>query len=1048
VEAERRQITVLFTDMVGFTSFSERSGEEAAFTLMSSLWKLMAEAVREHGGVVQDFTGDGIMAVFGAPIALEDGPLRASRAALSILQRLKADAPDLEAKHGVRPQMRIGVNTGPAVVGKVDDRDGSGAAVLGDTVNFAARLQSIAEPNSVFISEATHQAVQGLVDAIFAGERAIKGKSELQKVYRLNAVRQGAARFAAAVSRGLSVFVGRERELDLLERELDKSQYELCVVDTVAEPGMGKSRLLYEFRERISKDRTFVRSASCSPDGQQTPFLPFIEIVRGLFRVSPGEAEKEVAQKLKIGLTTLSLCSTRNVGLLQHLLGLEVRDGALTGLDGMLIGLRTRELVQQLIEARCRLSPVLMIIEDLHWIDSASEELLRKLVESVHKLPLLLVTTRRPEYTPPWLDGSVVTKLSLEPLPVGDIRHLVQARLDVDALPDALARWVSEKAEGNPLFAEEIASFLTEHGILRTAAGLPQLDTAGLAGALPSNVQSLLTARVDRLSPSDRALLQAASVIGRQFDPHLLTVVDGGTDVNDRLAAMQALNLVRPQTKSNDYEFKHALVRDALYQSLLSQARRTLHLKIADEIERRGGNRLAEVAEVLAHHYSQTDQTDKAFVYLFMAGRKSLGIYSLEEATTHFTAGLALLDKNPNCASDDQVADFLVAYTQLLNMSVRIEAMINLLARYLPRVDRLGDDPRVVLIRHQYVFALLWNTRYREAAAMQRETSPIADRLGDSRSKAYSLAAELHVSTIFAPKTLERYEILKRDAMEAASNTSDIYIQNWIRWAVGWEEFHRSRVIQARESAHELMRVGQTLNDPRCTGQALNLLTWIALVSDSYDKALEYSEQCLTVAIAPLDRIGAAGGKGCALVLLRRTEEGAALLEDHHRRCIADGNLYTLAGSDAIVGVCKALRGNIRQGIRIIEDAILKREQEGYRDAADWYRGFLIEVYLQIIAGNERLTFPTLLRNLLVLVKVMIVGPTRIRALIKRIRENPHFDPAGAIEGRAQMHLGLLYKIKKKRALAIQHLRDARRILSYFGQTPILARVETALSEL
>jgi class 3 adenylate cyclase len=204
VEAERRQVTVLFADMVGFTSFSERSGEEAAFALMRSLWKLMAEAVREHGGVVQDFTGDGIMAVFGVPVAFEDGPLRASRAALSILQRLNASGPDLEAKHGVRPQMRIGLNTGLAVVGKIDDRADGGDAVLGDTVNFAARLQSIAEPNSVFISEATHRLVQGLVDTSFAGERRIKGKSEPQNVYRLNAVRQGAARFEVAVSRGLS----------------------------------------------------------------------------------------------------------------------------------------------------------------------------------------------------------------------------------------------------------------------------------------------------------------------------------------------------------------------------------------------------------------------------------------------------------------------------------------------------------------------------------------------------------------------------------------------------------------------------------------------------------------------------------------------------------------------------------------------------------------------------------------------------------------------------------------------------------------------------
>jgi hypothetical protein len=250
-----------------------------------------------------------------------------------------------------------------------------------------------------------------------------------------------------------------------------------------------------------------------------------------------------------------------------------------------------------------------------------------------------------------------------------------------------------------------------------------------------------------------------------------------------------------------------------------------LHLKIADELERRSGNRLSEVAERLAHHYSQTNRSDRAFLYLCMAGRKSLSVYSLEESATHFAGALVLLDKNPECASDEQVAEFLVSYTMLLNMSVQIGIMIDVVTRYLSRVDRLGDDPRAVLIRHHYVFALLWNTRYREAAAMQRVTSPMADRIGDSRSKAYSLAAEIHVSTIVAPKPLDQYEKLKREAIEAASNTTDVYIQSWIRWAIGWEEFHRSRIIHARESAHELMQVGQALNDPRSTGQGLNLLT-------------------------------------------------------------------------------------------------------------------------------------------------------------------------------------------------------------------------------
>ena len=244
------------------------------------------------------------------------------------------------------------------------------------------------------------------------------------------------------------------------------------------------------------------------------------------FRISAGEAEKDIAQKLEMGLTALGLHSARNLGLLLHLLGLKVPDDALVGLDGLLIGLRTRELLQQLLEARCRLSPVVMVIEDLHWIDSVSEELLGKIIDSEANLRLLLLTTRRPEYAPPWLDRAAVTKLPLEPLPAGDIRRLVQSRLGVDVLPDALARQMTDKAEGNPLFAEEIVSFLNERGVCVRADTL-NFDASALAAALPVSVQSLLTARVDRLAPSDRALLQAASVIGRRFDPQLLAAVVG-----------------------------------------------------------------------------------------------------------------------------------------------------------------------------------------------------------------------------------------------------------------------------------------------------------------------------------------------------------------------------------------------------------------------------------------------------------------------------------------------------------------------------------------
>jgi predicted ATPase len=311
----------------------------------------------------------------------------------------------------------------------------------------------------------------------------------------------------------------------------------------------------------------------------------------------------------------------------------------------------------------CHLSVVVMLVEDLHWIDSASEEVLSDIVGSETKLRLLLLTSRRPEYTPAWLDRSGVARCNLEPLPAKEVRRLVQSRLGVESLSDGLARRLTEKAEGNPLFAEEIVTFLTERGIVRTAAGKLEVDASALAEALPSSVQSLLAARVDRLAAKDRILLQAASVIGRRFDPALLAAAIGELDdIDGRLATMQAHDLVHVAEKAGDYVFKHALVRDALYQSLLAEARRALHLKIAQEIERRSGNRMTEVAETLARHYSQTDRADKAFTYLAMAGAKGLAAYSFDEADSHFAAAIAVLDKHPDCASNQQVADLLVKW--------------------------------------------------------------------------------------------------------------------------------------------------------------------------------------------------------------------------------------------------------------------------------------------------------------------------------------------------------------------------------------------------
>jgi hypothetical protein len=836
--------------------------------------------------------------------------------------------------------------------------------------------------------------------------------------------------------------------LDILKRGLAEARSQLHVIDVMAEPGMGKSRLLHEFRQRVGKEQAFILSGSCSPDGKQTPFLPFIEVVRGSFQVSAGEAEKEVARKLEMGLTVLGLHSPENLGLLLNLLGLKPPEGALTGLDGVLIGLRTRDLLQQLLQARCRVSPVVLLLEDLHWIDSVSEEVLGKIVTGETKLRLLLLHTRRPEYQPTWLNQPVVSKLHLEPLAAGDIKHLVQARLGVELLPDAFALLITEKAEGNALFAEEIVSFLTDRGLLRATAAQVEFEPGAVVGALPASIQSLLTARVDRLAPQDRALLQAASVIGRRFDPELLAVaVDDGGDVGVRLAAMQALDLVYSDAKYGEYSFKHALVRDALYQSLLTGPRITLHLKIAKEIERRSGNRLGEVVEALAHHYSQTNRADKALAYLAMAGAKSLGVYSLEESEKYLVAAIALLETNPECATDQQVAELLVDFTLLSNLSMRFNSGMKIVERFKFRLDRLGANPSCVFVQHHYVFALCSTARFREAETAQVELSAAAANLNDERSKAYALVSAVQLSPFVRLYQGDTFDSLSHEALAAASTLNDRYLQFLTRSAIAQEEGYRGRITNALKAAEELVELGRRMNDPRSLGYGIAIMANIAFAKDDHHTALNLGEMGISVARTPYDREFSNQARIGALVLLKRPE-GIPMLRDYIERCGANGWNTSLDTVGGIWGVALVIQGQIHKGIHCIEQTISRCDRESFFFLADFYRLILCEIYLEIITGKEKAPLPVLLRNAPTLVAVLYTAQWRIHALVERVRQNPQLDPNGIHIARVETILGLLYKVKKKRSLALRHLTDAKRIASQFGPSRMLTKIERALAEI
>jgi hypothetical protein len=336
-------------------------------------------------------------------------------------------------------------------------------------------------------------------------------------------------------------------------------------------------------------------------------------------------------------------------------------------------------------------------------------------------------------------------------------------------------------------------------------------------------------------------------------------------------------------------------------------------------------------------------------------------------------------------------------------MTCKMNLAIEIFERHLPGIEGLDLEPRVVLIRHQQVFALLWNCRYQDAAAVQREISLAAQQMGDSLSKAYALAGEIHVSMFVAPMPLEKFMTLKEKAIRTADDTDDSYIKGWTRWVIGWEEHHRGRMDSARETARKLMEVGKQTSDPRTTGLGLSLKTWTAITASSYAEALSHSEQAFSAAITPFDRDTAICGKGNALVCLRAIEEGRDLLEAANSRAIENGDLYRLAGNIIGLSLYKVYSGDLSGGIRDLKEGMAQREKEGYPTLADWYLSVLCEIYLQIIVGAEKPPPITVLRNLPTILKVLITAPSRFQILADRVHSNPQIDPEGHHAGNVEL---------------------------------------------
>ena len=646
LEGERKQVTVMFTDVSGFTAMSEHLDPEDVHSIMDRAFEVILAAVHNYEGTINQFLGDGVMALFGAPIAHEDHANRALSAALAIDRNLRPLCDEIRRRHGRDFLMRIGINTGPVVVGAIGRDLRMDYTAVGDTTNLAARLLNVAAPGQIVVSRYTQHMRDGFYLFEDLGEFDVKGKTQRIRAYALKGEVRGQTRLEVSKARGLTPLVGRETELARLHAAHERAVAgQGSVVLLTGEPGLGKSRLLYEFVHAL--DGTDVIEASCLSYGASMPYHPILEALRRYFALTEGMSEGEIHQRLHDGLATLGLLESSARDLLQQFMGVSMAPGSLA-LHTAQLKAQTLALLHAIFFGASRLHPVVLVFENLHWIDISSAEFLRSLAETVAQHRVLLVLTTRPG-----TDDSVLPPVG-ETIALGGLgddhrRSMVLALSGGRTASDDLYALVLSRAEGNPLYVEEIVRQLRETNGLVVDNGHVTLRATN--GRVPATIHDIIAARVDRLAEPLKQALQGAAVVGRQFAVALLARV---LATNGHLAGflhrLHELDFVFPSGSEQEplYSFKHALTQDVVYEGLLIRRRRLYHGAAATALEELFAGRLDEVVELLAYHYARSENAEKAVDYAILAGEKAQRRWANREALAQFESALAQLDTLPD----------------------------------------------------------------------------------------------------------------------------------------------------------------------------------------------------------------------------------------------------------------------------------------------------------------------------------------------------------------------------------------------------------------
>ncbi|HVE74545.1 MAG TPA: adenylate/guanylate cyclase domain-containing protein, partial [Mycobacteriales bacterium] len=766
---ERKQVTVLFADIKGSTELIQDRDPEEAQQLLDGAVQVMMDAVHRYEGTVSRLMGDGLMAIFGAPVAHEDHAVRACYAALSLQDGMHRFEEQVRQTHGVGMEARIGLNSGEVVVRLVSDDLHMDYTAMGQTVHLASRLEQLAREGTALLSSATLALVEGYVQVLGLGPVPVKGLDGPIEVYRLLGAGQARTRLQAVAARGLTRFVGRQAELETLHAALAQARDgHGQVAALVGEPGVGKSRLVWELTHSHRTADWTVWEAGSVSYGKATSWLPAIDLLKSYCRIEGRDDVRVIREKVAGKVLMLDRALEPILAPLLALLDAErdpsaspdaPRHGAQgaddwTALEPDQRRRQTLDALKRLLLRESQVRPLLLVFEDLHWVDAETQALLDALVESLPAARLLLLVNYRPEYRHAWGGKTYYTQLRIDPLPAASVDELLDGLLGDDPSVSTVRRLLVERTQGNPFFLEESVRSLVEVGALRGERGEYRLAHQAPDLRVPATVQAVLSARIDRLSVEQKRLLQTASVLGKDVPYALLREVvrrdepagpavlagasasDAEASLQIGLAQLQAAEFLYEASLFPDleYTFKHALTHEVAYGSLLGERRRALHRRVVAAVERLYSDRLTEHVERLADHAFRAEAWEQAAAYGRQAGAKAAGRAANREAVAAFERALAALSHLPETVETLQDGvDVRQALRGALHGLGEWSRQPELMDEAERLAVRLGDRRRLALVYQWQGFLLVGQGQLDQAVELTGRAVAMAEELGDER---------------------------------------------------------------------------------------------------------------------------------------------------------------------------------------------------------------------------------------------------------------------------------------------------------------------------